>query len=434
MNSISDFHPGKLKRKNKKSPSTSVVDMPALASTSNAGNLLGDMFFDRDSVNSNEIPPETNDFDRPSPLDAPTLRRESTLVGFDEPEFKALSFDKIDKVAAPLEKRDDVADDDDPSPLDLLKPANQDASSDAVRSPQKATMPLRLQKKSKTPPNETSSSLNETSQLNEFLVETRELNQKCVDTLAKLQNINIQNERRYAIYLTIVLAILAVLTVVGVIVGSNLKYNAKINDLKFKQEAYTSAIKAKTMLEAEFEKDKKGSAVAFEIYQKIELGLYEESIERFNEVRDQLTHPAELALLEAKIDEIRWKLAENAYHDGIVLYNATNFDQARDAFFKSLHYKENTSYTPRLYFYIAMSLYQLGDFEGAKRYFTLIPAGELSADLDAIARYHRGICAEKLGNYAEAVEQFEGFLKKYKYHKLADDAAKHKAKSESAKR
>ena len=47
MNTLSDIHPGKLKRKAKKSPNMSVVDMPVVSGQPSSGNLLGDMLLDQ---------------------------------------------------------------------------------------------------------------------------------------------------------------------------------------------------------------------------------------------------------------------------------------------------------------------------------------------------------------------------------------------------
>ena len=46
-----------------------------------------------------------------------------------------------------------------------------------------------------------------------------------------------------------------------------------------------------------------------------------------------------------------------------------------DAFFKSLSLKESTAYAPRLYYFLAMALYQTSDFEGARRFFARIQPG-----------------------------------------------------------
>lgn len=458
MNDLNPITPGKLKRKSKRSTSASVVDLPVVSNASVQGNLLGDTLVKDSSASMPAISPHsllgfTSDSTEIQTQDSEKNNAEvSSHSSMDDGE-PVVTF----KMDTPQESRPS-------SPLDLLhvdndedawfedelaepvvtKPIIRDVTPKSDAKPLKKSTQdaqtlqiLRLsgkKKPSKTQLPAAEIQSGDISRLEELLTQTRETNQKCLDTLAKLQNTNAQNERRYTLNLIIAFSILAILTVIGVFVGTGLKNEAKLNDFKFKHEAYTNAVNARKILEAEFEKEKRGSAAAFEVYQRIEQGLFEESVEKFTEVRDELTHPAEIALLEQRIDEIRTKLAENAYHDGVMLYNASNFEQARDAFFKSLSYKENTAYSPRLNYYHAMSLFELGDFEGARRYFAYINSADISADMDAQARFHRAIAAEKLGDDADAYEQFDQFLRKYRYHRLADEAAKHRAKIEPKRR
>ena len=269
--------------------------------------------------------------------------------------------------------------------------------------------------------------------LDTLIQQAQSVQQKCLDTLTKMQNTNALNERRYALYITIAMIIFMVLILIGVYVGVNMRNTSKDNEYRLKGDAYKSLVESKQVLENELERDKEGLKAAFEVYQYIEQGMFDESVKKFVEVRDKLTHPAETALLEQRIDDIRWKLAENAYHEGVVRFNASNFEQARDAFFESQAYKENTSYTPRLQYYLAMSLYQLGDYEGARRFFAMINSSELSAEMDANARFYRAVSAEKIGDEAEAFEQYDQFLRKYRYHRLADEAVKRRARVESAR-
>lgn len=414
MTDINNIHPGKLKRKNKKNATPSVVDLPGINNQPTPGNLLGDVLFDtEDAVSSPSSSSSLVDL-KPVPL---------------AQEVSLKSDDDID--APPSSPLDKLKSDSKPKPAS----DSSDASSNSTSTEMPESIaPHRLQKKnSKQKSVLPEAAPADNAKLQELLNQAHDINQKCIDTLNQLQNTNVQNEKRYALYLTIGFAILVILAIIGVVAGINLKNNAKTSDIKFKQEAYTNAINEKKVLEAEYEKDRKGSDAAFEVYHKIEQGLFEEAVEQFAAVRNELTHPAEIALLEEKIESIKWKLAENAYHDGVMLFNASNFEQARDAFFKSFSLQENTSYTPRLYYYLAMSLYQLTDFEGARRYFSRISPSELSPDMDALTRYYRGICAEKLGDENEAYEQFDSFLKKYKFHRLADDAVKHRAKVESGR-
>lgn len=412
MNDINDIHPGKLKRKTRKSNSPSVVDMPSVSSQPSAGNLLGDVLFDADNAVA------------------------GSLLDFSETSSSSDSLPEVSLKPVQPEINQPS------SPLDQLKSSQtpDPAAPDAETIPSESIAPHRLQKKSpkSKAPQTSENTLPNLDKLQDILNQTRENNQKCLDTLAKLQNTNELNQRKYALSLTIAFAVLAVLTVVGVFIGINLKNNAKSSDLKYKQETYEAALQSQTILQDENDKNRSGADAAFEVYQKIEQGLYEDAVEHFLEIRNKLTHPAETALLEAKIDEIRWKLAENAYHDGVMLYNSSNYEQARDAFVKSQAYKEYTAYSPRLNFYLAMSYYQVGDFEGARntfaKIFSKLNASDLSPDMDALARYYRAYCAAKTGNESEAYEYFDQFLKKYRYHKFADDAAKQRAKYESARK
>ena len=347
------------------------------------------------------------------------------------------------------------------SPIDLLKTSESDKKNESQPKPRverraeivdpdnynrpqddslsdlpSFTMPdsIRTLKRKTAPQHETPAEAPHEPDAEDVLAQARAINSRCLDTLTRLQNTNAQNERRYVLYLSIGFIILAILTVTGVVVGMGMRNTAKYNELKFKHEVYTNTLNANAVLEAEFEKEKRGSAAAYEVYQHIAQGEFVEAVEKFNEVRGELTHPAEIALLEQKIDEIRWNLAEKAYHDGVMRFNSANYEQARDAFFKSLSHKKNTDYTPRLNYYLAMSLYQLGDFEGARRYFSEITPSDLSAEMDANTRFYRAVSAEKLGDVTEAAEQYDMFLKKFRNHRLADLATKNRAKLDTSRK
>ncbi len=198
-------------------------------------------------------------------------------------------------------------------------------------------------------------------------------------------------------------------------------------------QEYKALEKDRNILNAEYQKDQKALTEAYEVYQLVEQGKYEESIDRFVKIRGDLSHPAEIALLEEKIDSVKWRLADNAYHDGIILYRDDNFEQARDAFYKSLTYKENTAYTHLLYYNLAMSLYQLKDYEEARSYFAKAQQGELGSEFDANAKFYRAAAAEKVGDEKEAYIQYDQFLKKYRYHRFADEATKRRTRLEKSK-
>ncbi|MBR4985777.1 MAG: tetratricopeptide repeat protein [Proteobacteria bacterium] len=423
MNDIQNIHPGKLKRKSKKSTSASVVDLPAVRTdTAPAANLLGDVILDPttlkirgdhddsidigDANDSSEIAIEPQISLRPaepekhdeSPLSRLSSRNEAVKTTSTESRSLSLATDL---------------------------PAETDFS--ASRTKRKASRPKAADPETPQTP--------DTKKLQDILTEVQETNKQCLETLSRLQNTNIQNEKRYALNLILGFAVIAIIAAIGIFAAVNLKQSAQNSEFKFKQEAYNSAIEARNFLEAELEKERKSSTAAFEVYQQIESGNFVDAVEKFTEVRDQMTtHPAEIALLESKIDEIQQKLAQNAFDSGLLLFKASNYEQARDAFFKSLSHNEHTPYTPRLNYYLAMSLYQLGDFEGARRYFALINPSDLNPEMDAQARFYRAFAAEKLGDDDEAFEQFDQFLKKYRYHKLSDEAAKHRSKLETSRR
>lgn len=268
----------------------------------------------------------------------------------------------------------------------------------------------------------------------EILAQTREVQNRCIDTLTQLRHTNALNERRYALCLALGFAVLVIVAAIGIFFGVNKQNNAKFQELRFKHEVYANVVNEKNILAAEYEKEKQGAAAAYEILKHIENGRLEEAVEAFGNTGDRITHPAERALLARRIDEIRRELAENAFDSGVMFYNAQNFEQARDAFFKSLSLKESTAYASRLFYHLAMSLCQLSDYEGASRFFARIRAGELNSEMDANARFYRAVAAEKSGNDAEAYEQYDQFIKKYRYHKLSDEAAKRRAKLDPPKR
>ncbi len=270
--------------------------------------------------------------------------------------------------------------------------------------------------------------------LEEILAQTREVQTRCIDTLTQLRHANALNERRCALWLALGFALLVVVAAIGIFFGISKQNNAKFQELRFKREVYANVVNEKNILAAEYEKEKQGAAAAYEILKHIENGRLEEAVEAFGNTADRVTHPAERALLARRIGEIRRELAENAFNSGVMLYNAQNFEQARDAFFKSLSLEESTAYASRLFCYLAMSLFQLSDYEGASRFFARIQPGELNSEMDANARFYRAVAAEKSGNDAEAYEQFDQFIKKYRYHKLSDEAAKRRAKLDPPKR
>lgn len=462
MDDLTAMNPGKFKRRRRSGNSTaSVVDLPAITDTP-SGSLLGDDLLT--DTPRNDSPPKKSLLDL---VASSEISRVNELA--DENLSRAPMHDHApqEDESKPLISIKSELPTESSSPLDRLPSAdpNIDPIDDTQASPshpQSTTsefdacnsnsclQPNRLSsknsnemsslvaQKARRKANAPSPSPTQTTvdqeKLDEILTQNREIQKQCIDTLNRLQNTNSLNEKRYALSLLIGFIVLTIVAVIGIAFGVKRQNTAKFNELRFNHEVYTKLVGEKDVLEREYEKEKQGASIAYDIFKLIEDGQQEAAVEKFNDSREHITHPAERELLSQRIEQIRWELAENAFAHGVMMYNATNFEQARDAFFKSIAQKENTSYAPRLNYYLAMSLYQLSDFEGARRYFALISPGDLNSEMDANARFYRAVATEKVGNDAEAFDLYDQFIKKYRYHKFADEATKRRAKLDVSKR
>ena len=176
-----------------------------------------------------------------------------------------------------------------------------------------------------------------------------------------------------------------------------------------------------SVAERELEHYRQSSHLAFEVLQLIEQGRAEDALERYAEVRDKLINPAESALLEERIEEVRWQQAEQAYQAGLSFIATSSFEQARDAFFQSQALKAETPFTHLLNYYLATSLFELGDFHGAKHYFTEALKYELPRDQEREALYRQAVSMESLGELEAAYLAYESFYKHNRYHDHSDD-------------
>ncbi|MFA5624784.1 MAG: tetratricopeptide repeat protein [Bradymonadales bacterium] len=274
---------------------------------------------------------------------------------------------------------------------------------------------------------------NELGRIRAVLNQSEALNRNLTESVQALQKRQLQAERRVFFNSAVAYILFCVVIASGLYFSLNYKAKAKYNEQLAQIEGYKSLVNVKQILEQEFEKSQIASKQAFEVYQLSEQGRYDEALQRFTEVRGNLNHPAELALLEERIENIRWKLANNSYREALGLYLEGNLEQARDTFFKSQSYKKDTPYTHLLNHYLAMSLFNLGDYEGARQFFREALSADLAPEMDAISRYNFAFASEKVGANTEAYEAYEAFIKKYRYHRLADDASKRQSRLERAR-
>jgi len=312
------------------------------------------------------------------------------------------------------------------SPLDLLAAADAAPERDDIRK-------LTPSSRRRQPQQATPASAPVPDAVETTIQQATKLAEKNVEISNKLEIAINKLERRLFFNSAACYVLFCIILSLGFYFALSYKFESRNMHNAINIQEFKKLEAEKNAANTEYEKEQKASTEAYEVYQLIEQGRYEEAIDRYNKIRENLKHPAESALLAEKIDTVKWRLADNAYHDGIILFRESNFEQARDAFFKSLNYKENTAYTHLLYYYLAMSFYNLMDYEGARSYFEKAQQGELGSEFDANSKYYRAVSAEKVGDETEAYVQYDQFLKKYRYHRFADEATKHRTKLEKSR-
>ncbi len=246
-------------------------------------------------------------------------------------------------------------------------------------------------------------------------------------------NRQLNYERKYVLNSVFAYVIFCVLIFAGLYFVFEMRSAKNLADA----DAYEADVQRLTerisIAETELEKAREASHFAFEVYQLIEQARHDEALARFVAVRDRLINPAEVALLQAQIDVLQWKLAENAYREGLDLFGRGSFEQARDAFFHSQSYQTETPYSHLLNYHLATCLFELGDFAGARHTYESALEHDLPSDLDAEARYRQAVSTEELGEADKAYELYQRFVKRRRYHKHSDDVVRRMGRIERAR-
>ena len=475
MDDLQDLQPGRIKRKSKKNPSESIMQLPGVDPITSSGGtlsqdalpaslldatavqnrgsyLLNDLLKDDLSEPSDlpsspvilsdqaeESDPLENGDSKPPAASASTTPSASWLRGV-QADGKGTT-DSIadllqgsgnkDNEDSALPKADSLPAAKAISPLDLLDAAKEEAKPAIGREDIRKLTPS-ARRRTQSQPQEAAAPIPDA--VDTTIQRAAKTADKMQEALAQLQAATDRAERHHFFNSAAAYVLFCLILTLGLYFALNYRAAAKYATQAVSQERYEKLLNAKKILDAEFERDERAKSEAYEIYQLIEQERNEEAIERYIKVQADITRPAESALLAQKIDTIRWRLADSAYHDGIILFREQNYDQARDAFFKSLSYKETTAYTHMLHYYLATCLFNLGDFEGARSNFEKAQeSGQLNAEFDANARYYRAVAAEKVGDLSEAYTQYDMFTRKYRYHKNADDANRAKARLEKTR-
>ncbi len=210
-------------------------------------------------------------------------------------------------------------------------------------------------------------------------------------------------------------------------IGLLLFFNASIARAQLDRELVTQqqgAFESRiSELEAEMERRREAENEAYEFYELLASNRRDEVVERFPTVQGRLIDRATIELFRREVDRIRHELAAESFAIGQQQYENENYQEARDAFVRSMAYVELTHYSPTLHFYLAECLFELDDYAGAIRYFDLtIGADALGRTNSIIAMFHRAEALRRVERFNEAIEAYRLFLRRYESHSWAGAA------------
>lgn len=176
-------------------------------------------------------------------------------------------------------------------------------------------------------------------------------------------------------------------------------------------------------LEAEMERRRAAETEAYEFYELLASGRRAEVVERFPAVQGRLIDRATIELFRREVERIRHELAQETYDLGTQRYDEEQWQEARDAFLRSVSFVEVAPYSPDLHFRLAQSLFELDDYAGAVRYYELaIEADTLGRTDSIVATFRRADALRRLERFHEAVDAYEAFLRRYDTHSWAGAA------------
>lgn len=176
-------------------------------------------------------------------------------------------------------------------------------------------------------------------------------------------------------------------------------------------------------LEAEMERRREAEAEAYEFYELLASGRRDEVVERFPTVQGRLIDRATIELFRREVDRIRHELSAESFDLGSQHFENERWQEARDAFLRSMAYVELAHYSPLLHYRLAESLFELDDYTGAVRYYDLaIGADALDRTQSIIATFHRAEAFRRLDRYQEAIDAYRLFLRRFESHYWAASA------------
>jgi TolA-binding protein len=176
-------------------------------------------------------------------------------------------------------------------------------------------------------------------------------------------------------------------------------------------------------LESDLERRRQSEREAYAFYELLAAHRQDEAVERWPTVQGRLQDRATTELFRREVDRIRHQLAREAFEAGQRGVANDQWEEARDAFARSIAYVEIAAYTPELHFLLAEALYNLSDFVGATRYYGMaIDGGTLTRPQLIIAMFRRAEALVRSDREVEGIDAYRLFARRFSDHSWANTA------------
>ncbi len=261
-------------------------------------------------------------------------------------------------------------------------------------------------------------------ELNQELIETRNLTIKTDNSVRNLagdvkQIIRAQEsfERRMVLNSVGAYVLFAVLSFAGLFLVFRASSTRARVDKQLYEERESAFVLRVEELEADLDRRRTAEGEAYDFYELLVAGHREEVVERFAEVQGQIVDRATIELFRREVDRIRQELGSEAYTLGMQKMADSRWQEARDAFQRSIAYIEFASFSPQLHFSLAECLFNLDDHIGAVRYYNAaIESGNLGRADQVLAYFHRAEALQETGRMREALEAYRVFSNRFSNH------------------
>jgi tetratricopeptide (TPR) repeat protein len=172
--------------------------------------------------------------------------------------------------------------------------------------------------------------------------------------------------------------------------------------------------------------EEEANSYALQLFELIQNGRREETVDLFPRVQSQLTNQVIIDLLRERVEGFRFSLAHESFREGMMQFQAEEWAIARDRYLESLHHLSLTPWTPELNYHLGRSLYLLEDYEGSLQYFeSALSTEDLDASQMALSHYYKALALEETGRLSEALEAFRLYRREFSTHTYTARALRH---------